>query len=117
MVALRSRIELREIRCPIIRTWNSAMGLGRLRSDAIPDIVSAPHQRDFHFISERTVQAVFKIVERNQAESSENSLARAMRAYKVSVTTGIKVRSQNNQSPIRRPRRSGIATRYGTYWR
>jgi len=75
LVALRSRIELREICYPIIRAWNSAMGLGRLRSDAIPNIVSAPHQRDFHFISERTVQAPFKIV-----ESREYSLARAMRA-------------------------------------
>ncbi len=71
MVALRSRIELREIRCPIIRAWNSAMGLGRLRSDANPNIVSAPHQRNFHFISVRTVQAAFKIVETNQAENSE----------------------------------------------
>ena len=117
MVALQSRIELHEIHCPIIRAGNSAMGLDWLRSLALPDIAPTPRQKDSHPISVWTLQAVFKIVERNQAESSENSLARAMRAYKVSVTTGIKARSQNNQSPIRRPRRSGIATRYGTYWR
>ena len=69
MVALRSRIELREIRCPIIRAGNNAMGLDRLRSLALPDIAPVPRQEDSHLISERTLQAAFKIVERSQAKS------------------------------------------------
>ena len=69
MVVLRSRIELRKIRCPIIRAGNSAMGFDRLRSLALPDIAPTPRQKDSHPISVWTLQAVFKIVERNQAES------------------------------------------------
>ncbi len=69
MVVLRSRIELRKIRCLIIRAGNSAMGLDWLRSLALPDIAPTPRQKDSHPILVWTLQAVFKIVERNQAES------------------------------------------------
>ena len=69
MVALQSRIELHEIHCPIIRAGNNAIGLDRLRSFALPDIAPAPRQEDSHLISERSLQAVLKIVERSQAKS------------------------------------------------
>ena len=45
------------------------MGLDWLRSLALPDIAPTPRQKDSHPISVWTLQAVFKIVERNQAES------------------------------------------------